>query len=95
MDFRAIVENNGYKEEDLDDANKEYYRGFEQAIEKLDIVIDNIIEDEDEEDTIKEKLLNEIRREFAEEIKEYMECCKCGLLVSLLDNQEDDGEKAE
>lgn len=95
MDFAQIVENNGYKEEDLDLLNKEYYRGFVQATEQVNTAIDNIIEDELEEDSVKGKLINEIRREFAEEILEYMESDRCELLISLIDNQEDVEENVE
>lgn len=88
MDFRRLVENRTYRKEDLTEEQQAFIAGMEYALETLDCCVENITLCDDK---IKDKILNEIVREAAEDIKEWIYSEICTRIVIMNDeNSVDD-----
>ena len=88
MDFRRLVEDRTYRKEDLTEEQQAFISGMEYALEALDCCVEHITFCDDK---ITDKILNEIVREAAEDIKEWIYSEICTRIVIMNDeNSVDD-----
>lgn len=82
MDFRRLIKNGTYRKEDLTEEQQAFISGMEYAVETLGCCVDNITHVDDK---ITDKILNEIIREAAEDIKEWIYGEICARIVVMND----------
>ena len=97
MDTFRIIEQEGYRREDLNSLHNGILEIIDDIITSIDI--DNInIEDSDiGEDTVIGKLKEEFAQKVIDAVKEYIECFQADLQISFAENEdtEDKEEKEE